>query len=145
MKIDFMASPFPRRLRAYSTVSTGKHGGWDMAGEFEGKIVVISGGSRGIGRGMALAFAREGAQTVLASSSEQNLAAAAKAVAAEGPQPLTVAGDLRKLEACEQLFRRVNERFQRCDVLVNNAGATRAGAFLERSEEHTSELQSLRH
>jgi 3-oxoacyl-[acyl-carrier protein] reductase len=102
-----------------------------MAGEFEGKIVVISGASRGIGRGIALAFAREGAQTVLASSSEQNLAAAAKAVAAEGPQPLTVAGDLRKLEACEQLFRRVNERFQRCDVLVNNAGATRAGAFLE--------------
>ena len=102
-----------------------------MAGEFDGKIVVISGASRGIGRGIALAFAREGAQTVLASSSEQNLAAAAEAVAAEGPQPLTVAGDLRKLEACEQLFRRVNERFQRCDVLVNNAGATRAGAFLD--------------
>jgi 3-oxoacyl-[acyl-carrier protein] reductase len=102
-----------------------------MAGEFDGKIVVISGASRGIGRGIALAFAREGAQTVLASSSEQNLAAAAKAIAAEGPQPLTVAGDLRKLEACEQLFKRVNERFQRCDVLVNNAGATRAGAFLE--------------
>ena len=102
-----------------------------MAGEFEGKIVVISGASRGIGRGIALAFAREGAQTVLASSSEQNLAAAAKAVAAEGPQPLIVAGDLRKLDACEQLFRRVSERFQRCDVLVNNAGATRAGAFLE--------------
>ena len=102
-----------------------------MPGEFNGKIVVISGASRGIGRGIALAFAREGAQTVLASSSEQNLAAAAKAVAAEGPQPLTVAGDLRKLEACEQLFRRVNERFQRCDVLVNNAGATRAGAFLD--------------
>ena len=102
-----------------------------MAGEFDGKIVVISGASRGIGRGIALAFAREGAQTVLASSSEQNLAAAAKAVAAEGPPPLTVAGDLRKLEACEQLFKRVNERFHRCDVLVNNAGATRAGAFLE--------------
>jgi len=102
-----------------------------MPGEFNGKIVVISGASRGIGRGIALAFAREGAQTVLASSSEQNLAAAAKAVAPEGPQPLTVAGDLRKLEACEQLFNRVNERFQRCDVLVNNAGATRADAFLE--------------
>ena len=102
-----------------------------MPGEFNGKIVVISGASRGIGRGIALAFAREGAQTVLASSSEQNLAAAAKAVEAEGPQPLTVAGDLRKLEACEQLFHRVNERFQRCDVLVNNAGATRAGAFLD--------------
>ena len=103
----------------------------EVAGEFKGKVVVVSGGSRGIGRGIALGFAREGAQTVLASSSEQNLSAAAKAVAAEGPEPLTVAGDLRTLEACEQLFRRVNERFGRCDVLVNNVGATRAGAFVE--------------
>jgi 3-oxoacyl-[acyl-carrier protein] reductase len=102
-----------------------------MSGEFTGKVVVISGGSRGIGLGIALAFAREGAQTVLASSSEQNLAAAAKAVAAVGPQPFTVAGDLRRLDACERLFAEVNDRFRRCDVLVNNAGATRAGAFLE--------------
>ena len=106
-----------------------------MPDEFEGKIVVISGGSRGIGRGIALAFAREGAQTVLASSSAQNLAAAAKAIAAEGPEPMTVAGDLRKLDACEQLFQRVNERFHRCDVLVNNAGATRAGNFTELPDE----------
>jgi NAD(P)-dependent dehydrogenase (short-subunit alcohol dehydrogenase family) len=102
-----------------------------MSGEFKDKIVVISGGSRGIGLGIALAFARAGAQTVLASSSEQNLAAAAKAVAAVGPQPFTVAGDLRRLDACERLFGEVNDRFRRCDVLVNNAGATRAGAFLE--------------
>jgi 3-oxoacyl-[acyl-carrier protein] reductase len=102
-----------------------------MPGEFKDKIVVVSGGSRGIGRGIALAFARQGAQTVLASSSEQNLAAAAKAIAAEGPQPLTVAGDLRTLEGCEQLFKRVDGQFGRCDVLVNNAGATRAGAFVE--------------
>ena len=106
-------------------------GRMEMPGEFKDKVVVISGGSRGIGRGIALAFAREGAQTVLASSSEQNLAVAAKAVAAEGPQPLTVAGDLRTLEACERLFSHVNERFRRCDVLVNNAGATRAGDFVE--------------
>jgi 3-oxoacyl-[acyl-carrier protein] reductase len=106
-----------------------------MSGEFKGKIVVISGGSRGIGRGIAAAFAREGAQTVLASSSEANLAAAAKAVAAAGPAPLTVAGDLRKLEGCEQVFKLVNDRFHRCDVLINNAGATRAGNFLELPDE----------
>jgi len=106
-----------------------------MSAEFKGKIVVITGGSRGIGRGIALAFAREGAQTVLASSSEPNLAAAAKAIAAEGPEPMTVAGDLRRLDACQQLFKRVSERFQRCDVLVNNAGATRAGNFVELPDE----------
>jgi 3-oxoacyl-[acyl-carrier protein] reductase len=106
-----------------------------MPEEFKGKVVVVTGGSRGIGRGIALVFAREGAQTVLASSSEPNLAAAAKVVAAEGPEPMTVAGDLRRLEACQQLFKRVSERFQRCDVLVNNAGATRAGNFLELTDD----------
>jgi 3-oxoacyl-[acyl-carrier protein] reductase len=103
-----------------------------MAGEFQGKVVVVSGGSRGIGHAIALAFAREGAQTVLASSSADNLAQGAKTItAAGGAEPLTVAGDLRKLEACQQVFDRVSERFKKCDVLVNNAGATRAGAFLE--------------
>ncbi len=106
-----------------------------MPDEFKGKVVVISGGSRGIGRGIAAAFARVGAQTVLASSSEPNLAAAAKAIAAEGPEPMIVAGDLRKLDACEQVFKRVNDRFRRCDVLVNNAGATRAGNFGELPDE----------
>src|SRR5260370_38083444 len=106
-----------------------------MPREFKGKVVVVSGGSRGIGRAIAMAFAREGAQTVLASSSEANLAAAANVISAQGPQPLTVAGDLRTLSACDQLFRRVNDSLRRCDVLVNNAGATRAGNFLELTDE----------
>src|SRR5262245_42013841 len=102
-----------------------------MPKEFEGKVVVVSGGSRGIRRGVALAFAREGAHCVLASSSADNLAAAAKAIAAEGPAPLTVAGDLRQLAGCEQVLARVKDKFGRCDILVNNAGRTRAGSFLE--------------
>jgi len=106
-----------------------------MPAEFQGKVVVVSGGSRGIGRGIAAAFAREGAQTVLASSSAENLAAAAKTIAAVGAQPLTIAGDLRQLAGCEQVLARVKERFGRCDVLVNNAGRTRAGNFLELPDE----------
>jgi NAD(P)-dependent dehydrogenase (short-subunit alcohol dehydrogenase family) len=100
--------------------------------QFEGKVVVVSGGSRGIGRAIAVAFAREGAQTVLAAANEANLVEGAKAVAAAGgPQAMTVAGDLRTLEACEQVYAKVSERFKRCDVLVNNAGATRGGNFFE--------------
>ncbi len=102
-----------------------------MAKEFEGKVVVVSGGSRGIGRAIALAFAREGAQTVLAAANAATLTEGAKAVATAGPEPLTIAGDLRTLEACEQVFAKVNQRFQRCDVLVNNAGATKGGNFFE--------------
>jgi len=116
-----------------------------MAGEFAGKVVVVSGGSRGIGRAIAVAFAREGAQCVLAASSAANLAEAAKAIAAAGgPAPLTVAGDLRTLAGCEQLFAKVNERFQRCDVLVNNAGATKGGRFFEQPDELWSDGFALK-
>ena len=115
-----------------------------MAKEFEGKVVVVSGGSRGIGRAIAVAFAREGAQTVLAASNAANLEAAAKAVAAGGPAPMTVAGDLRTLAGCEQLFAQVSERFQRCDVLVNNAGATKGGKFFEQPDELWSDGFALK-
>lgn len=103
-----------------------------MAGEFTDKVVVVTGGSRGIGLGIAKAFAREGAQTVLVSSSARNLDAAVKAVGAiGGPAAMPIEADLRNVAACESVFAKVNGRFARADVLVNCAGATMAGAFLE--------------
>ena len=107
-----------------------------MDAEFKGKVVVVTGGSRGIGRAIAQAFAGKGAQTVLAAMSQDNLAAAAKAIAKTGaPEPMIVAGDLRMLDACEAVHARVRDTFGRCDILVNNAGATRAGAFLELTDD----------
>jgi NAD(P)-dependent dehydrogenase (short-subunit alcohol dehydrogenase family) len=107
-----------------------------MPGEFTGKIAVISGGSRGIGRAIAEALAREGAQTVLLAASAENLAAASKRiVAAGGLEPMTIAADLRKLEACEDAAKKVRERFKRCDILINSAGATKSGAFGELADD----------
>src|SRR5690349_20022871 len=106
-----------------------------MPGRFQDKVVLISGGSRGIGRGIAMAFAREGARCMLASSSAANIAAAEKAIASEGPEPLAVAADLRELAGCEQVFARTKERFTRSDILVNNAGRLRAGNFLDLPDE----------
>jgi 3-oxoacyl-[acyl-carrier protein] reductase len=115
-----------------------------MAGEFAGKVVVISGASRGIGRAIAEAFAREGAQTVIAAASADNLANAADGIAKVGAKPLTVAGDLRTLEVCQQVFSTVRERFGRCDILVNNAGATRAGNFVDLPDDAWSDGFALK-
>jgi 3-oxoacyl-[acyl-carrier protein] reductase len=116
-----------------------------MPREFEGKVVVVSGGSRGIGRAIAVAFAREGAQTVLAASNAANLSEGAKAVAVTGgPGAMTIAGDLRTLEGCQQLFDKVSERFKRCDVLVNNAGATKGGKFFDLPDEAWSDGFALK-
>lgn len=107
-----------------------------MQGEFSAKIVVVAGGSRGIGHGIATAFAGEGAQTVLAAYSDEHLARAAKEIADTGAaEPATCVADLRTPEGCERLFALVEERFGRCDILVNSAGATRAGAFLEQPDD----------
>ena len=102
-----------------------------MSGEFSNKVAVVTGGSRGIGREIAADFARAGAQTVIVSSSTENLAAASKTIAATCPAPLAITADLRTLDGCQHVFDTVTDRFNRCDILVCSAGATRAGNFTE--------------
>ncbi|MFZ0610009.1 MAG: SDR family oxidoreductase [Xanthobacteraceae bacterium] len=107
-----------------------------MPDEFSNKVAVVSGGSRGIGREIAVELARASAQTVIVSSSTANLATASKTVvAAGGPAPLAVAADLRTLEGCQQVFDAVKQKFGRCDILVCSAGATRAGNFVDLPDE----------
>jgi NAD(P)-dependent dehydrogenase (short-subunit alcohol dehydrogenase family) len=107
-----------------------------VSNSFAGKIVVVSGASRGIGYAIAHLFACHGAQTVLAASSEANLTDAAQRIAATGaPLPVIVATDLRSMGGCEQVHSTVRQQFDCCDVLVNAAGATRAGAFLAQDDE----------
>lgn len=107
-----------------------------MSGTFEGKVVVISGGSRGIGRGIAAAFAAQGATVVLAASSQANLDRAADEIGRDGGmRPDVCAADLRTLAGCERVAKQVMAQHGRCDILVNSAGATKAGAFLGLPEE----------
>jgi 3-oxoacyl-[acyl-carrier protein] reductase len=84
---------------------------------------------------IAMAFAHNGAQTVIGASSAENLSAASKAITEVGPEPLAITGDLRQLQGCEQVLARVKERFGRCDILINNAGATRPGKFMELTDD----------
>jgi 3-oxoacyl-[acyl-carrier protein] reductase len=107
-----------------------------MGYRFTGKLVVVTGGSRGIGRAIARRFAAEGAQLVIAATSEDTLRSTAELIALEGARkPHICAADLSTLEGCERLHKAVRDSHGHCDVLVNSAGATRAGAFLTLPDE----------
>lgn len=72
---------------------------------------------------------------MLAATSEANLKNAAEEIAASGaPRPEICVGDLSSLQACEALHGLVKDKFNRCDVLINSAGATKTGAFVDQPD-----------
>ena len=96
-----------------------------IAGHFDltGKVILVTGGSRGIGLEMCRAFAAAGADLVISSRKEDAcVAAAGEIAAASGRECLPVACHVGDWEACDQLVEAAYDRFGRVDVLVNNAG-----------------------
>ena len=93
------------------------------SGKLEGKKAVITGGDSGIGRAVALAFAREGADVVLSYLEEEEPDAeeAARAVEDAGRKALRVPGDVADEDRCQALVQKAVDEFGRIDVLVNNA------------------------
>ena len=103
-----------------------------MSNGLTDKVAVISGGSRGIGRAIALQLAKEGVDCILASHNKENLTAAAHLIRDESGRRIEIcAADLRTLEGCQAVQGMVQEGFGRVDILVNCAGATQGGPFLE--------------
>jgi hypothetical protein len=88
-----------------------------------GKVAVVTGGSRGIGRAVAEGFAAAGADVVIASRKLDNCVTAAEEIAATtGRRALPVGCHVGKWEDCNRLVDTVYDELGRCDVLVNNAG-----------------------
>jgi 3-oxoacyl-[acyl-carrier protein] reductase len=85
-----------------------------------GKVAIVAGGSRGIGRATALVLAAEGCKVVLAARGSADLDAAARAVSAHGSEALPVQADLTRTEDAERLVSATLERFGRIDILVNS-------------------------
>lgn len=105
-------------------------------GRLDDKVAVVTGGSKGIGAAIAGALAAEGADCVLAARTEEDLASTASTImSGTGRRVETVAGDLRTVEGCEALYARTREMFDGVDILVNCAGATKAGPFLDLPDE----------
>ncbi len=92
------------------------------SGRLDGKVALITGGDSGIGRAVALHFAREGAKLVIGYLEEGDDAAETeRLIAREGGQCLSVAGDVGDPAFCRDLVRRTVETHGRLDILVNNA------------------------
>ena len=92
------------------------------SGKLQGKAAIITGGDSGIGRAVALAFAREGADVLISYLDEEEDAQKTKQlVEGEGRTCIAVAGDISQEAHCRQLVQRAVSEFGRLDILVNNA------------------------
>jgi len=105
-------------------------------GMLENKIVLVTGGARGIGKSISLAFASEGAHIAF---SDKELGSAAdetlELIRAKGVRALALQSDVRDFAATQAVVDEVKKEFQRIDVLVNNAGITRDNLLMRMTEE----------
>ena len=108
---------------------------------FEGKSAIITGASRGIGRAIAIRLAGEGARVMLCARDAGRLAAVADEI---GQYAAVASMDLRMPDSPGELVRLAMARFGRIDVVVNNAGATKRGEFLELTDEDWADGYALK-
>jgi 3-oxoacyl-[acyl-carrier protein] reductase len=100
----------------------------------KGKIALVTGSSRGIGRGTALALAAEGCDLMLTGRDDKALDEVAAAIRAKGRHAAVAVLDLRETDAPDKLIAAVKREFGALDVLFNNAGTTKRGDFFALSE-----------
>nr|MDO8081378.1 SDR family NAD(P)-dependent oxidoreductase [Candidatus Freyarchaeota archaeon] len=96
-------------------------------GRLDGKVIIVTGGARGIGKGIALASAKEGADIIIADILVDLAEKTAKEIRALGRKAMAVKTDVRESKEVEEMVRKTIEKFGRIDVLVNNAGTVEPG------------------
>lgn len=93
------------------------------SGRLDGKVAIITGGDSGIGRAVAVLFAREGANIVISYLSEdEDALLTAEIVEDEGGKAVTIAGDIGERDHCREIIDLAIRKFGKIDILVNNAG-----------------------
>ncbi|HER62911.1 MAG TPA: 3-oxoacyl-[acyl-carrier-protein] reductase [Desulfobacteraceae bacterium] len=100
-----------------------------------GKVAVVTGASRGIGKCVALELAAQGARIVASARTLEGLDGLAAEIIAAGGEVIAVAGDVSVSTDADRLVARAVEGFGRLDILVNNAGITRDGLLLRMKDE----------
>ena len=126
---DYPRPPFPKQQQSLpgsfrKMDPRPDHGeeSWKGAGRLAGKVALITGGDSGIGRAVAIAYAREGADLALSWLNEtEDAANTAELVREAGRDCLSIPGDIAEPDHCRKIVADVVERFGRIDILVNNA------------------------
>lgn len=126
---DYPKPPFPRQqqempgsFRKMDPVPDHGEDSWRGADRLAGKVALITGGDSGIGRAVAIAYAREGADIALSWLNEaEDAADTAELVRKAGRECLSIAGDIADPAHCRGIVAKVVDRFGRIDILVNNA------------------------
>jgi 3-oxoacyl-[acyl-carrier protein] reductase len=109
-----------------------------------GKIALVTGSSRGIGRGIALAFASEGCDLMLTGRDAPALEEVAAAIRAKGRKAAVSVLDLREASAPATLIEAVKREFGGLDIIVNNAGTNRRGDFFKLTDADWAEGYALK-
>lgn len=101
-----------------------------MGDRFRDKVVIVTGGSRGLGKAISIGFAAEGAKVVVASRKQDSCDAVVEAITAAGGTAIAVAAHMGRLEDIDNLIEASYAAFGRVDILVNNAGINVAFGLL---------------
>ena len=101
----------------------------------ENKIAIVTGAGSGIGRGIALTFAKEGAKIVVADYVEEGGKATVEEIKKMDGEAIFVKADVSKANEVKNIFNETMKNFGRVDILVNNAGIFRTGNFHEMAEQ----------
>jgi len=109
----------------------------------QGRVALVTGGSRGIGVAVAQALASAGAALAVCARNGEAAAATAAAIAGQGGQAFGVAADVSRVADAERIVAACVERFGRLDILVNNAGITRDGLVLRMKDEDWSDVLAV--
>ncbi len=110
-------------------------------GRLEGKAAVVTGGGRGIGRAICLAYAKEGADLVVNyASKDQPAQEVVEMIRGMGRKAVAVKGNVAVKADAERIIREAVDHFGKVDILVNNAGATRTAMLYKMTEEQWDEV-----
>lgn len=104
----------------------------------KGKVAVVTGGTEGIGKATALTLAREGAKVAICARRQPLLDAVAAEITKAGGEALAISADMSKAADCERFINEVVKRFGGIDILLNNAGTSKRGNFLDLTDDEWS-------